>query len=165
MADGKKENQTWAGGKKFYPGKEKSGPANIFLLPPKPSAPADPTIHCEAGWRRLDWRQLWREGPRLRRCSPATSLDFKQEPPPLQLGSTGRGDRATPRQAREGPEDLGEAPPACTLALSRPLATSQNKLFNLAKYQTTGVPGPWNSLRGETHSPCRQAPSSSTNSN
>lgn len=117
-------------GKKFYPGKEKSGPANIFLLPPKPSAPADPTIHCEAGRRRLDWRQLWREGPRLRWCSPATSLDFKQEPPPLQLGSTGRGDRATPRQAREGPEDLGGAPPACTLALSRPLATSQNKLFN-----------------------------------
>ena len=39
-------------------------------------------------------------------------------------------DRATPRQAGEGPEDLGGAPLACTLALSRPLAPSQNKLFN-----------------------------------
>lgn len=34
-ADGKKENQAWAEGK-IYPGKEKSSPANIFLLPQKP---------------------------------------------------------------------------------------------------------------------------------
>lgn len=35
-----------------------------------------------------------------------------------------------PRQAGEGHKDLEGGPLACTLALSRPLATSQNKLFH-----------------------------------
>lgn len=101
----------------FYPGRKKRGPANILSChSPRLQGP---TILCEAGWRRLDWREFRRDGSGLKQCSPATSSGgFKPSHP--TSSSTGRGpERDTWRAGVR---------PACVHALSRPLATPQNSV-------------------------------------
>ena len=107
----KKKSKCGQGEKEIYPGKERSGPANIFLLPPSPRLQAPQQFSVKKDEEGPAGEAL-DGGPKTGAVCSATSLEvFNQESPPLQLGSTMRG-RMPPRQAGEGREDLGGAPPA-----------------------------------------------------
>lgn len=128
-ADGKKKTQRRQG-ENIRSWKGKKRPCQHFS--PATKALSSTTILHGAGGRgQTREKPRWRGRPRPRQHSAAfadsnrSHFLFHRAP----LG----GDRVTSRQAREGCEPLGGAPPACMpacLLLSRPLATPHNKLSN-----------------------------------
>lgn len=109
---GKTKSKCGQGEKEIYPGKQRSGPANIFLLPPSlqlqepqqfsvkkdEEGPAGEALDGELKTGAVCF------------CHQLRSLQSGVTSPPTGLHC--EGDRVPPRQAGEGREDLGGAPPA-----------------------------------------------------